>query len=35
MHDYLIFSDVIKNSDGFDKKWYVNAYDLDMSFEGH
>lgn len=43
--DYLIFSDVIKNSDGFGKnwqwttydgvKWYVNAYDLDMSFGGH
>ncbi|MBQ7544937.1 MAG: CotH kinase family protein [Synergistaceae bacterium] len=43
--DYLIFSDVIKNSDGFGKnwqwttydgvKWYVNAYDLDMSYGGH
>ena len=43
--DYLIFSDIIKNSDGFSKnwqwttyngiKWYVNAYDLDMSFGGH
>ena len=45
MRDYLIFSDVIKNSDGFGKnwqwttydgvKWYVNAYDLDMSYGGH
>ena len=43
--DYLIFSDIIKNSDGFGKnwqwttydgvKWYVNAYDLDMSYGGH
>lgn len=43
--DYLIFSDIIKNSDGFGKnwqwttydgvKWFVNAYDLDMSFGGH
>ena len=43
--DYLIFSDIIKNSDGFSKnwqwttydgiKWFVNAYDLDMSFGGH
>ena len=43
--DYLIFSDIVKNSDGFGKnwqwttydgvKWYVNAYDLDMSFGGH
>lgn len=42
--DYLIFSDIIKNSDGFAKnwqwttydgiKWFVNAYDLDMSFGG-
>ena len=42
--DYLIFSDVIKNSDGYAKnwqwttydglKWYVNAYDLDMSYGG-
>lgn len=42
--DYLIFSDIIKNSDGFGKnwqwttydgvKWYVNAYDLDMSYGG-
>ena len=42
--DYMIFSDVIKNNDGFGKnwqwttydgvKWYVNAYDLDMSFGG-
>lgn len=40
----MIFSDVIKNSDGFGKnwqwttydgvKWYVNAYDLDMSYGG-
>lgn len=45
MRDYLIFSDIVKNSDGFGKnwqwttydgvKWYVNAYDLDMSFGGH
>ena len=45
MRDYLIFSDVIKNSDGFGKnwqwttydgvKWFVNAYDLDMSYGGH
>ncbi|MBR0070540.1 MAG: CotH kinase family protein, partial [Synergistaceae bacterium] len=43
--DYMIFSDVVKNSDGFGKnwqwftydgvKWYVGAYDLDMSFGGH
>ena len=43
--DYLIFSDIVKNSDGFGKnwqwttydgvKWYVNAYDLDMSYGGH
>ena len=43
--DYLIFGDVIKNSDGFGKnwqwvtydgvKWFVTAYDLDMSFGGH
>ena len=43
--DYLIFSDIIKNSDGFGKnwqwttydgvRWYVNAYDLDMSYGGH
>ncbi|MBQ7594170.1 MAG: CotH kinase family protein [Synergistaceae bacterium] len=43
--DYLIFSDVVKNSDGFGKnwqwttydgvKWFVNAYDLDMSYGGH
>lgn len=42
--DYLIFSDIIKNSDGFGKnwqwttydgvKWWVNAYDLDMSYGG-
>ena len=42
MRDYLIFSDVINNRDGFGKnwqwttydgvKWYVNAYDLDISF---
>ena len=43
--DYLILSDVVKNSDGFNKnwqwityngaKWYVNLYDVDMSFGGH
>ena len=43
--DYLIFSDIIKNSDGYAKnwqwttydgvRWYVNAYDLDMSYGGH
>lgn len=43
--DYLILSDVVKNSDGFVKnwqwttyngvKWYVNLYDVDMSFGGH
>ena len=43
--DYLIFSDIIKNSDGFSKnwqwvtydgiKWYVNPYDCDMSFGGY
>ena len=43
--DYLIFSDVVSNRDGFGKnwqwttydgvKWYVNAYDLDMSYGGH
>lgn len=43
--DYLILSDVVKNSDGFSKnwqwvtydgtKWYVNLYDVDMSFGGH
>ena len=40
--DYQIFSDVIHNLDGFSKNWqwttwdgvhwYVNAYDLDMTF---
>ena len=44
MRDYLIFSDIIDNSDGIGHncqwttydgvKWYVNAYDLDMSFGG-
>ena len=43
--DYLILSDVVKNADGFAKnwqwvtydgvKWYVNLYDVDMSFGGH
>ncbi len=43
--DYLILSDVVKNADGFSKnwqwttydgvKWYVNLYDVDMSFGGH
>lgn len=42
--DYLIFSDVVSNRDGYAKnwqwttydgaKWYVNAYDLDMTFGG-
>jgi hypothetical protein len=40
--DYQIFSDVVRNADGFRKnwqwttwdgeKWFVNAYDLDESF---
>ncbi len=43
--DYLIFSDITKNTDGFSKnwqwftydgvKWFVGAYDLDMSFGGY
>ena len=43
--DYMIFSDIVRNSDGFGKnwqwftydgvKWFVGAYDLDMSFGGH
>lgn len=43
--DYMILSDLIKNSDGFGKnwqwftyngvKWYVGLYDCDMSFGGH
>lgn len=43
--DYMIVSDLIKNSDGFGKnwqwftydgvKWYVGLYDCDMSFGGH
>lgn len=43
--DYMIFSDVVNNRDGFAKnwqwttydgvKWWVNAYDLDQSFGGH
>lgn len=43
--DYLIASDAVKNSDGFAKnwqwtsyngeKWYLNMYDVDMSFGGH
>ena len=42
--DYLVFSDVVSNRDGYAKnwqwttydgvKWYVNAYDLDMTFGG-
>ena len=42
--DYLIFSDVTYNEDGFDHnvqmttydgvKWYSNAYDLDQTFGG-
>ena len=45
MRDYMIFGDIIRNVDGLSKnwqwttydglKWYVNAYDLDMSFGGH
>lgn len=45
MIDYMIVSDLIKNSDGFNKnwqwftydgkKWYVGLYDCDMSFGGH
>lgn len=43
--DYLICSDLTKNTDGFGKnwqwftydakKWYVGIYDCDMSFGGH
>lgn len=43
--DYIIESDLIKNSDGFSKnwqwftydgvKWWVGIYDCDMSFGGH
>lgn len=43
--DYLIVSDVIRNTDGYSKnwqwatyngeRWYVNMYDVDMSFGGH
>lgn len=43
--DYIIGSDLIKNSDGFSKnwqwftydgiKWWVGLYDCDMSFGGH
>ena len=43
--DYLIFSDITKNSDGFSKnwqwttyngrKWYVNVYDCDMTYGGY
>lgn len=43
--DYIIVSDLIKNSDGFYKnwqwftydgiKWWVGLYDCDMSFGGH
>ena len=45
MIDYMIVSDLIKNSDGFaknwqwftydGKKWFVGLYDVDMSFGGH
>ena len=43
--DYLCVSDVIKNADGFGKNWqwttydgahwYINMYDVDMSFGGY
>ena len=43
--DYIIVSDLIKNTDGFNKnwqwftydgiKWWVGLYDCDMSFGGH
>lgn len=43
--DYLIFSDIVKNTDGFGKnwqwatydgiKWWICPYDLDMSFGGY
>ena len=42
--DYLIVSDIVRNDDGFAKnwqwntydgvKWFVNIYDVDMSFGG-
>ena len=42
--DYIIVSDILRNSDGFNKnwqwftyngvKWYVELYDCDMSFGG-
>lgn len=42
--DYIIVSDILRNSDGFNKnwqwftyngvKWYVGLYDCDMSFGG-
>lgn len=45
MIDYMIVSDLVKNSDGFSKnwqwftydgvKWFVGLYDCDMSFGGH
>lgn len=45
MVDYMIGSDIIRNSDGFSKnwqwftyngvKWWVGLYDCDMSFGGH
>ena len=45
MIDYIIVSDLIKNTDGFSKnwqiftydgiKWWVGLYDCDMSFGGH
>lgn len=43
--DYLVVSDIVKNADGFGKnwqwatwdgkKWFINIYDVDMSFGGH
>ena len=43
--DYQIFSDVLRNTDGFNKnwqwttwdgeRWFVNAYDLDETFGSH
>ena len=43
--DYCCLSDIVKNTDGFSKnwqwttydgnKWFVNLYDVDMSFGGH
>ena len=45
IRDYLIFTDIIKDWDAFGNncqwttydgvRWYVNAYDLDLSFGGH